>query len=377
MVASHLMTTVPQGRLRSLDIFRGVTIASMVLVNNPGAPPTYSQLEHAEWHGWTFTDTIFPFFLWIVGVALTLSTAKRMERGDDKRQLLWHTVRRALIIFLLGFLLSPFPFIDWSTIRIPGVLQRIAVCYLIAGVVFLYTNVRGQILWVVGLNAVYWALMTLYPTPGCAAGSLTMDCNFARYVDSQFLTGHMWRQTKVWDPEGIISTLPAISSVLLGVLTGHLLRRWSEPGERLKRLFAGGVALVAVAYALSIWMPFNKNLWTTPFALLMAGLAMVSFGVWYWVADVKGWGRWLKPFEIFGMNAIVLYIMSGMVAKFMSRVKVPMEESMVSLHGWYMVNVCLALASPINASLLYALSNVLVIFLMGWVMWKRRWFVKF
>ncbi|MBI5086768.1 MAG: DUF5009 domain-containing protein [Acidobacteria bacterium] len=370
------MATGSAGRLRSLDIFRGFTIAAMVLVNNPGAPPTYAQLEHAEWHGWTFTDTIFPFFMWIVGVAMTLSTARRVERGDDKRHLLLHIVRRAAIIFLLGFLLSPFPFIDWSTIRIPGVLQRIAICYLIAGVIFLYTSARAQLLWAAGVNVLYWALMTLYPTPGCGAGSLTKDCNFARYVDSLFLSGHMWRATKFWDPEGIVSTLPAISTVLFGVLAGHMLRRWSEPGQRLKRLFGWGVALVAGAHLLALFMPINKSIWTTPFALLMAGLAMISFGAWYWVADLKGWARWFKPFEIFGMNAIVLYLMSGMVAKFMSRVKVDMDGAQVSLHGWYMKNVCLAVASPINASLLYAFSNVLVIFLIGWVMWKRGWFIK-
>ncbi len=362
------MGTSPQGRLQSLDIFRGATIASMVLVNNPGSSPAYAQLEHASWHGWTFTDTVFPFFLWIVGVAMTLSTAKRMERGEERLQLLRHTFQRAVIIFLLGFLLSPLPNIDWSTIRIPGVLQRIAVCYLIAGVVFLYTKVRGQVIWLVGVNALYWMLMTLYPVPGCGAGSLTVDCNFARYVDSLVLSGHMWRATKVWDPEGIVSTLPAISTVLFGILAGHLLRHCREHAARLKWLFAGGVALLAVAHVMALWMPFNKNIWTTSYAFLMAGLAMLLFGAWYWLADVRGLGRWFRFFEIFGTNAILMFVLSGALAKFAAR---------GGLHKWWYDNVCLAVAQPINASVVYALSNVLVLWVVAWALWKRRWFVRF
>ncbi|MBI4893863.1 MAG: DUF5009 domain-containing protein [Acidobacteria bacterium] len=362
------MSNSPTGRLQSLDIFRGATIASMVLVNNPGSSPAYGPLEHAAWHGWTFTDTVFPFFLWMVGVAMTLSTARRVEQGADKAQLLRHTVQRAVIIFLLGFLLSPLPNINWSTIRIPGVLQRIAICYLIAGALFLFTRVRGQIVALIGVNALYWGLMTLYPTPGCGPGSLTMECNFARYVDSLFLTGHMWRATKVWDPEGIISTLPAISTVLFGILAGHLLRRYTSHAERLKYLFAGGVGLLALAQVVAIWMPINKNLWTTSFAVHMAGLAMVVFGAWYWIADVRGQGRWFRFFEIFGTNSILMFVLSGTVAKIASR---------TGFHKWYYDNFCLALASPINASLLYALTNVAVLWVIAWALWKRRWFLKF
>jgi predicted acyltransferase len=362
------MASGPTGRLQSLDIFRGATIASMILVNNPGGSPTYEPLEHAVWHGWTFTDTVFPFFLWIVGVAMTLSTARRMERGESTSHLLRHTLQRAVIIFLLGFLLGPFPNINWSTIRIPGVLQRIAVCYLIAGIIFLFTKVRGQVLWIIGLNALYWGLMTLYPTPGCGPGSLTMECNFARYVDGLLLSGHMWRATRVWDPEGIISTLPAISSVLFGILTGHLLRRYTDHASRLRHLFTIGAALLAAAYILSIWMPFNKALWTTPYALLMAGLASVLFGIWYWIADVQQWSRWFRPFEIFGSNSILMFLLSGTVAKLASR---------TGFHKWFYDNVCLAIAQPINASLLYALANVLVLYLIAWGLWRRRWFLKF
>jgi predicted acyltransferase len=364
----------PRKRLQSLDLFRGATIASMILVNNPGGPASYEPLEHASWHGWTFTDTVFPFFLWIVGVALTLSTARRVESGESRTRLVRHAVQRAIIIFLLGFLLGPFPNIDFATIRIPGVLQRIAVCYLAATLIFLFTRVRGQIAWAVGLNAVYWGLMMLYPVPGCGAGSLTRECNFARYIDGMVLSGHMWRATKVWDPEGIVSTLPAISSVLFGILAGHLLRATADHGRRVWRLLLTGAGLTALGLLLNVWMPINKNIWTTSFAAFMAGLAAVVFAAWYSIADIRGWGRWFKPFEIFGTNAILMFLLSGSFAKFMAMVKL---GDGTSLHGWMYQNVCLAVASPINASLLYALFNVLVLFLVAWFLYWRRWFLKF
>ena len=178
----------------------------------------------------------------------------------------------------------------------------------------------------------------------------------------------MWRVTKVWDPEGIVSTLPAISSVLFGILAGHLLRCFTAHAERLKWLAAGGAALLVVAHVLAIWMPFNKNLWTTSYAFLMAGLAMLLFAAWYWLADVKGQGRWFRFFEIFGTNAILMFVLSGALAKFASR---------TGLHKWWYDNACLAVASPINASVLYALSNVLVLWIVAWALWKRRWFIRF
>lgn len=356
-------------RLTSLDIFRGFTIASMILVNNPGSSPAYAQLEHAAWHGWTFTDTVFPFFLWIAGAAMTLSTARRIERGQSRRDLLRHAFQRAAILFLLGVFVGPLPHIDLATIRIPGVLQRIAVCYLIAFVIFLFTSVRGQILWILALNAVYLGLMFLYPTPGCGAGSWSMDCNFARWVDSLVLKGHMWSHTRDWDPEGIVSTLPAISTVLFGTLAGHVLRHWTWHGARLQAFVFGGSALFALAQVLSIWIPINKNLWTPSFTFLMAGLAMLAFAFWYWLAEVRGAGRWFRFFEIYGSNAILVYLLSGIVAR---------AAASTGFHAWWYENVCLALApAQKNASLLHALTHVFVLWLVAWALWRRRWFVKF
>jgi predicted acyltransferase len=222
-------TAPSSGRLMSLDVFRGATIASMMLVNNPGSwDSLYAQLDHAEWNGWTFTDLIFPFFLWIVGVAIPLSTAKRLERGESRTNLFLHVLRRSAIIFGLGLFLAFFSFLingsyakaggfgPWfhevvTTIRIPGVLQRIAVCYLIASTIYLCATLRAQIAWVVGLLAGYWLLMKLVPVPGHGAGVLTPEGNFSAYVDAQILGRHTWNG-KPWDPEGLVSTLPAIAT---------------------------------------------------------------------------------------------------------------------------------------------------------------------
>jgi predicted acyltransferase len=357
------------GRLTSLDVFRGFTIASMILVNNPGSSPSYAQLEHAEWHGWTFTDTVFPFFLWIVGVAMTLSTARRMEKGQSRADLLRHAVWRAAILFLLGVFVPALPDIHLATIRIPGVLQRIAVCYLAAFLIFLYTKVRGQIAWILGLNALYLGLMLFYPTPGCGAGSWSMDCNFARYVDSLFLSGHMWRHTRDWDPEGIVSTLPAISTVLFGALAGHVLRHFSWHAARLQVFVFAGSGLAAAGQVLSIWVPINKNLWTPSFAFFMAGLAMLAFAFWYWLVEVRGLGGWFRFFEIYGSNAILVYLLSGILAR---------AADAAGFHRWWYENVCLALAAqPKNASVLYALTHVFALWLVAWALWRKRWFVRF
>jgi predicted acyltransferase len=275
-------------RLTSLDAFRGLTVASMILVNNPGDwGAIYPPLEHAAWSGWTFTDTIFPFFLWIVGVALTLSTAKRIEQGANREKLLAHVVRRSVLIFALGLFLAGFPYFHLTHIRIPGVLPRIAICYFIASLIFLYTKWRTQVASIVVLFALYWLLMMLVPLPCAATNRFDVNCNFARYVDGLLLSGHMWGQTKVWDPEGIVSTLPAIATTLFGVLTGTLLRQKFSSEKKAILLLGIGAGLFALAQLANIWMPINKSLWTVSFSLLMAGLASIEFAVLYWIIDIR------------------------------------------------------------------------------------------
>jgi predicted acyltransferase len=361
-------------RLISLDAFRGITVAAMLLVNNPGSDPVYPQLEHAAWNGWTFTDTIFPFFLWIVGVSMTLSFAKRMDRGANRNRLLLHAVRRSAIIYILGLLLAGFPYFHLEHIRVVGVLPRIAVCYLVASALFLFTDWRGQLTAIASLFVSYWLLMALYPVPGLGAGHMEKGANFAAYVDQLFLQGHMWGQTKTWDPEGIVSTLPAIGTTLLGVIAGHILR---AKKSKVFWLAGSGVILLALGELLSLWMPINKSLWTVPYTLLMAGLATLEFLFLYWLVDVKMWRNWAKPFLIFGSNAIAVFVLSGLAGRLLGLIKVVNVFGQRQSLGSFLYSALFApLASQMNASLLYAISFVGLLFLAAWFLYSRKWFLR-
>jgi Uncharacterized conserved protein len=367
-------------RLVSLDAFRGATIAGMILVNNPGTwGSIYPQLEHSEWNGCTFTDWIFPFFLWIVGVAITMSFAHRQERGDTKKALLLQVVKRSLIIFGLGLFLAGFPYFNLSTIRIMGVLPRIAVCYFAASLVVLYTkSIRIQVCWLAGLLISYWLMMKFISVPGIGAGVFEKGKNFSAYVDSLLLSGHMWSQTKTWDPEGIVSTLPAIATTIFGVLTGRYLRSQHSKEEKTAWMFVAGNILLLIGATLDMWLPINKSIWTSSYSIFMAGWALVCFATFYWFIDVKGYPRWAKPFIIFGMNAISVYVLSESIGRLYGSVitlKQP-DGAEISLQEYLFRTFFLPLASPVNASLIYALCFLLFLFFLAWIMWKRKWFLK-
>ena len=373
-------------RLVSLDVFRGATIAAMLLVNNPGSwSDIYPPLEHAPWHGWTPTDMIFPFFLWIVGVAMTLSFARRVEQGADRGQLFRHVWVRAAVIFGVGLFLAAFPFgllpehhFSLAKLRIPGVLQRIALCYLAAGAIFLRTNWRGQTAWAVGLLAGYWALLKLVPVPGYGPGILEPTGNLAWWIDSHVLAGHTWSGAPVpgFDPEGILSTLPAIATTLLGALAGQIMRRWSG-GALTIRLLGGGAALLALGALMNLALPINKNLWTSSYAVFMAGWAMAVLAGCHWLIDVRGWRRWATPLIIYGRNALAMFVLAGVLGKLLYLIKwTGADGKGVTLKTFIYQSCFTPLASPVNASLLYALSFVALTFVVAWVMWRRKWFIK-
>jgi predicted acyltransferase len=345
------------GRLMSLDVFRGLTMAAMVMVNNQ-REGSYRPLRHAAWDGITFTDMVFPFFLWIVGVALTLSTARRMELGEDRTQLLRHAVKRAAIIFGIGLLLNGFPTYNLSTLRIPGVLQRIALAYLAATVIFLYTELRGRILWTVGLLLGYFLLM--HP------GGYQPDSNLSDRLDRTLLPGHLYTPTR--DPEGTISTLTAIATCMLGILAGHVLRARISIMARLMWLLGGGAAMILLGLALDPFQPINKNLWTDSYTLLTAGWASLVFGLTYWLCDVRrqeSW--WSRPFVILGMNAMAVYIFHGLLGRLFS---------MTGLRTSVFEAFARVLETP-NAALAYSLVHVAASLLFAWFLYQRRWFLKF
>ena len=364
-------------RLVSLDAFRGATIALMVLVNNAGSGrDSYRQLEHAPWHGWTITDTVFPSFVWIVGVAITLSLGKRVAGGIPKSRLMAQVARRAAVIFALGLAVYAFPHFDLGTQRILGVLQRIAICYLIASAIYLFTGIRGQILWIAGLFAAYWMMMTLIPVPGFGPGRLDVAGNFAHYIDARVLGAHNYANTRTWDPEGLVSTLPAIATALFGILAGRILRLRRPLAERTTWLFVTGSLLLASGLICAAWLPINKKLWTDSFALFMAGLDFIVFAIFAWFIDGLGWHKPARPLVVFGMNAIALYMVSEGLAEFLDAVRVNAAGGPVSLQA-YIYRACFVpLASPANASLLYSLAFVAAIYAVAYFLYRRGWFLR-
>jgi predicted acyltransferase len=355
-------------RLVSLDAFRGATIALMILVNTPGdADTAYWPLKHADWHGWTPTDVVFPSFLWISGLALTLAFQRRLAAGATRRQLFLQTLKRALMLYVIGVLLCGFPGFDLATLRWMGVLQRIAICTGAGAAIWLTTGVRGRAAWIVGLLAVYWALMAFVPVPGYGAGRLDLDGNLAHYVDQIVLGAHNWRETGTWDPEGIVSTLPAIATFLFGTLAGTWMRSAGTLGRRLAWLAATGVVLLAVGLVCHQWLPINKKLWTSSFAMFMAGLDCVLYAAIAWAVDVRGWRPLVKPLVILGMNSIAVYVASELVDGLLSIADV--RETIYQ-------TVFAPLASPPNASLLYASAYTLLMLAFAWALYARRWFIR-
>jgi predicted acyltransferase len=370
---------IGQNRLLSLDVFRGMTIAGMVLVNNPGTwGAIYSPLAHAPWHGITPTDYIFPFFLFIVGIAISLALGKRVEEGFSKDVYL-KILRRTAIIFLLGTFLHLFPFFDFANLRIPGVLQRIAVCYLIASLIFLHTNWKQQTIIGVVLLLVYWLLMTVVPVPNCEITTIgDKACNLAAYIDrAVFGENHIWKSAKVYDPEGILSTIPAIATTLSGVLTGTWLRTQKSDLEKVGGLFFFGVALTALGWCWNFFFPFNKALWTSSYVVYTSGLALCFLGFCYWLVDIKGYKKWSKPFVIFGVNALALFVFSGLFARLLGVIKVSgAEGKSISLQKWIFDTIFLPFAAPINASLAYALCFILFWLFLMWLLYRKRIFIK-
>jgi predicted acyltransferase len=370
------------GRLVSLDVFRGLTIAGMILVNNPGSwSAVYWPLAHADWHGWTPTDLIFPFFLFAVGASIALALAPRLERDEPRGPLLLRIVGRAVILFALGLFLAGFPSFDFATIRIPGVLQRIALCYLVAALLFLAAWKRHPIAAttavMVGLLLGYWALMALVPVPGFGPGDLDKEGNLAAYIDRALLGPHIWRAAKVYDPEGILSTIPAVATTLAGVLTGHWLRTARPLASKAAAMAAAGAVAVILGLAWGRWFPINKALWTSSYVVLTAGAALLVFAGCFWLVEIKQSRRWATPFLVFGTNAIAAFVLSTFVARLLFLVTVTGDAGApTSLHRWLYAHLFLPWAAPDRASLLFAIAYLLLWLALLSVLYRRRIFIR-
>jgi len=368
-------------RLLSLDVLRGATIAAMILVNDAGdESSSYWPLKHAEWNGWTPTDLIFPFFLFMVGVAMSFSMASRLRRGETPKQLLKHALWRGFLLFAIGVALHGLPWPNFATIRIYGVLQRIAICYTITAIVGLYMAPRAQ--WAIALSCLvgYWIIMRYVPVPGFGVPThniplLDPDRNLVAWLDRKLLAGHLYEGTR--DPEGLISTIPAIATNLFGLLTGEWLR--SDRTQRIKALglaVFGGAGIVA-GVVTNVWFPINKKLWTSSFVLFTAGMALVCLAFCYWLVDIQRWRDWTKPILVFGANSIAAYIFADLVAITLIRSHTQgVDGSRIPVSQFIYENYFASWLTPANASLLYALCFVFVCWVAMAVLYRRRIFLK-
>ncbi len=382
-----MANTNPQTRLTSLDTLRGLTVAAMILVTDPGTyAHVYPQLLHASWQGATATDMIFPTFLVTVGLALTLSFASRLARGTTRRHLFFHVLRRSGLILLIGLVLNAFPDFHLATVRVPGVLQRIAICYVSGSLLYLILppspRRRAAILTATSgaLLAAYWVAITRIPVPGYGPGHLDTLRSLPAYLDRRvFTTAHMWPWGTTpgvgvtFDPEGLLSTIPALATLLFGVLAGELLR---APGVAPKRkavvLAVAGIAVFLLGFSLSPVMPLIKKIWTPSFALLSGGFALTTFAFLYAIVDICKWVAWTLPALILGTNAILAFTISGVLTTMLDRIHVGPQN----LHAWGNAHLFATWLPPRPASLAYALAIVVVNLLLLLPLYRKRIFLR-
>ncbi len=394
-------------RLMSLDVFRGITVAGMLLVNNPGTwAAIYPPLEHAQWNGWTPTDLIFPFFLFIVGITTHLSLTARRERGDDDATLIRQIIRRGAIIFLLGFLMAAFPFYQYGTaagpgatllqkiiyraqhVRILGVLPRIGLVYICAALLTLRTNLKQQIVILAVLLYGYWFAMTLIPldgtlngVPGRYLGYQLLDApseTLAAHLDRAILgMNHIWSGSVTFDPEGPFSTIPAIGTAMLGVIAGRWISQPRPLIERIAGLFAAGCLAMVVGLMWNWSFPINKNLWTSSYVLFTAGMGAATLATVMWIVEEYKVRWWTKPFVIYGVNPIVAFVGSGVLARCIYTLwLVPYQGKPTPMETVIYSEVFAPFMEPKNASLTMAFVTVLFWFAILAFMYRRKIFLK-
>ncbi|MBH8555493.1 acyltransferase family protein [Nostocaceae cyanobacterium CENA357] len=373
-------------RLTSLDVFRGITIAGMILVNMVGvADDVYPPLAHADWNGWTPTDLVFPFFLFIVGVAMTFSLSKYTEENKPTRAVYWRILRRAAILFGLGLLLNGFwnqgiGTFDLSSIRIMGVLQRISLTYLFASLIVLNLPRRGQWILAAVILIGYWLALMYVPVPDYGAGVLTREGNFGAYIDRLIIPKvHLYKGDRfnfMGDPEGLFSTIPAIVSVLAGYFTGKWIRSQAVQSRTSIGLALFGIGCLIVGWAWGWTFPINKKLWTSSYVVFTTGWALLLLAACYELIEVRLIRRWSKPFEIMGLNAIALFVASVLLIKVLVRTNIGSGENAPSTYNWIYQNLFASWAGALNGSLLFAILTVLLWLAVGTLMYRQRWFIK-
>ena len=374
-------------RLLSVDVLRGLTIAFMILVNNQPGDAAFYELNHAKWNGFTLTDLVFPTFLFLVGLALVLSTAARIAKGASRRTLFVHLVRRSVTLAVFGIIVNTFPFQHLDHIRFYGVLQRTALCYLIVGsLALLRSGWKDKAAVAVACLVGYWLLMRYVPVPGCGVPTHEIpindpNCNLTAYVDrALFAPQHLYQRVR--DPEGLLSTLPAISTALYGLLAGTWLRTSRTVEKKAAGLATAGVTLALAGLAWNTVFPMNKKLWTSSFSLFAGGLSLLLLAAAVYAIDAKRWGRsglaaneapaFYKPLMVFGTNSILAYMVSELLPAVFAFLKTAdgnilrtwlnLLQRAIPAHGW--------------PELLFGLTVVLITWLIVLPLYLRRIFLR-
>ncbi|MGC1870610.1 MAG: heparan-alpha-glucosaminide N-acetyltransferase domain-containing protein [Acidobacteriaceae bacterium] len=368
-------------RLVSVDVLRGITIAFMILVNNGFSNYAFPALEHAEWNGWTPTDLVFPTFLFLVGVTIVFSFESRLSCGASKSSLLLHTFRRAAILFALGLVVNGFPYFHLETLRIYGVLQRIAICFLIGSILYLLDRRPASKIVVVVLALFgYWILLRWVPVPGFGMPGRDIPLfdqtrNLGAYIDRHTFPGRLYRGVR--DPEGLLSDIPAVATTLLGMLTAMWLRSKRSPAIKAWGMLAAGILGIILGQVWNLWFPINKNLWTSSYVLFAAGIALVALSICYWAVDIKNWKTgWTYIWLVFGMNAITVYVFSELLAATLYAIKVHSGTTIVSLSAYLFDHCFSGIPSHHLASLAYSITIVAICFIPVAILYRQKIFLK-
>jgi len=387
------LAKTPVQRLLSLDVLRGITIAFMIMVNNNGGPGSWGFMNHAQWNGLTPTDLVFPTFVFVVGASIVFAFHARMKRGATRAQLAVHTLQRAVILYLLGIVVNGFPFFALDHLRLYGVLQRIAVCYLVVGLFYIWdqrvwTKVVALVVALVG----YWVLLRWVPVPGAGMPGrdipfMDIRMNLVSWLDRLLMPHHLYLEWggpdphNLRDPEGLLSDLPALGTTLLGVLAGLWLRAARPVKQKALGLAAGAVTCLALGYLWSLEFPLNKNLWTSSFVLVAAGYSLTVLTLSFWVMDVWGWGKGksealVYPWLVLGSNAITAYMFSEIVPGALERIQFMADGRETNPMAWLARHVFIHMPTPGWAAFAYSFFTLAYCFIPVWIMYRKKIFVK-
>ena len=380
------LAPTPVQRLLSLDVVRGITIAFMIMVNNNGGPGSWRFMNHAEWNGLTPTDLVFPTFVFVVGVSVVFAFDARLARGVSRSKLAWHTAQRAVVLFLLGVVVNSFPFFALPHMRFYGVLQRIAVCYLVVGLFYLcdnraWTKVLALIVALVG----YWVLVRWVPIPGVGTPGrdvpfMDMSQNIVSWIDRHVFPYHLYLYApdhNVRDPEGLLSDLPAIGTALLGVLAGLWLRGSKAVAVKTAGLAAASAACLASGYLWSLWFPLNKNMWTSSFVLVAAGYSLALLTLCFWAVEQQGWRKgWTWVWLVFGSNAIAAYMFSELTPGILYNIHISADGKRSELMAWIFTHSFAHIPDRGWAAFAFSVSFTAFCFIPVWILYRKKIFLK-